>query len=313
MWPWQGRGNRERDDRDSPFRDEVPVPTAEEPPEAAPDLRSIRARVLEEIDERHGLAAAQIADVEKYVESEVMTCGQVLSAIVDNARDMVAETEQAVAESVSETEAMTSRFVADIEQDVLAQDAAVRRLSSLADNIEEAAKAINDLTQSATLLALNARIEAARMGEKGAAFGVIAQHMSDLSKTIEATASQVGAAIEAVRDGLPPVTGRAASMQRRTHRFIEEIEAHVTAASRRSGPPAEGGGHLEQVIELSNEGLSHLQFHDPMVKKLDGIDRMFETLSERAGLIMDGREVAPESPVPRRGDAEPPPGDVLLF
>lgn len=57
----------------------------------------------------------------------------------------------------------------------------------LASSLQSAVNEINDINADTHLLALNARIEAARAGNAGAAFGVVAQEMQSLSaKTAEA-------------------------------------------------------------------------------------------------------------------------------
>ena len=54
-----------------------------------------------------------------------------------------------------------------------------------------------DLMRQASLLAINARIESARAGAAGAAFGVVAQEMSALTNDIRRTSHELRNAIEA--------------------------------------------------------------------------------------------------------------------
>jgi hypothetical protein len=63
-------------------------------------------------------------------------------------------------------------------------------LGELSSSLDEAIGEIRDINTSTKLLSLNARIEAARAGLAGAAFGVVAQEMQDLSgKTAQAAES----------------------------------------------------------------------------------------------------------------------------
>lgn len=63
-------------------------------------------------------------------------------------------------------------------------------LDDLSDSLDAAIGEIRDINANTKLLSLNARIEAARAGLAGAAFGVVAQEMQDLSgKTAQAAES----------------------------------------------------------------------------------------------------------------------------
>ena len=62
---------------------------------------------------------------------------------------------------------------------------------------EEKIGLIDDVMRQAGLLAMNARIEAARAGKSGAAFGVVAQEMLDLTTAIRLTSQELRGAIAA--------------------------------------------------------------------------------------------------------------------
>jgi len=67
---------------------------------------------------------------------------------------------------------------------------------------ERCATQIEQINVQARYLALNATIEASRSGKAGAAFAVIAQEMTDLSKATESTAHQVRERISSVVRGV---------------------------------------------------------------------------------------------------------------
>lgn len=64
-------------------------------------------------------------------------------------------------------------------------------VASLADTMNEAIGEIVDINCSTHLLALNARIEAARAGSAGAAFGVVAEEMQSLSTKTSCVAEEL--------------------------------------------------------------------------------------------------------------------------
>ena len=93
---------------------------------------------------------------------------------------------------MARSEEITTRFVRGMREDILAQENAVQNVLDLAGRIEGAIAAINDLTLSSKVLAINARIEAARLGAQGRGFTVIADSLSGLSSVIREASSKVG-------------------------------------------------------------------------------------------------------------------------
>jgi methyl-accepting chemotaxis protein len=271
-------------------------------------------RALAELAHGNGRIARRLESLRALTEREILGCGRVLSTIVENVRDLIAENERSVSESTSRSREVTARFVAEIQGDVNAQEAAVKRLLEVADGMAGAIEAISGLSHYSNILSINARIEAARIGAAGGGFAVIADHTRDLSKTIQEAAARVSTAIDAVRQGLPSVTQRAVVIQDRTRAFIEIVDDQVQSASLQAATGATGTRGLSAVINLSNQALSHLQFHDPLVQQLAAIDRDLEVVSDRVSRTLGG-EVLPEAPAEADASAQarPAPGAITLF
>jgi len=256
---------------------------------------------------------AWVEDLRALTEREILACGDVLSRIVDHVRALVADTDQTVQASLARSESLTSRFVTEMQDDILAQEDAVKQVLTLTDGIESAIDAINSLAQSSHMLAINARIEAARLGGDGRGVAVIADQMREMSKTVRVTADTVRASIAGLREGLPSVRERATSINERTRSFIDVMAEHVKSAARHS----QGGAstsRLDAVIELSNVALSHLQFQDPLAQKLASMDRDLEVIVGRVRRVLDGDgELDAIEDGRASGGVEPAPGDVMLF
>lgn len=272
------------------------------------------ARIMAEIAGGRQRVAERVDELKALSERETLACGNVLSSIVENVRGLISETDRTVTQAKARSDAATSRFIDGMQQDAGSQAAAVAEVLRLADGVEEAIRSINGLTQYSNLLAINARIEAARIGEQGRGFAVIAQHMRDLSVTIRESADKVSAAIGAVREGLPPVGARATSMQERTRAFVDEVAAQVKLASLQTDRSADQAAHsrLDAVIELSNQALSHLQFQDPLVQNLSAIDRDIAQIEGRVRRVLRGEDLETLDDDPSSG-AQPAPGKITLF
>jgi methyl-accepting chemotaxis protein len=273
----------------------------------------MRRQVMTEIAAGKARIAACVDELKARTEREVLACGDVLSTIVDTVRDLIAETDRTVATSLERSERVTSRFVTEMRDDILAQEAAVNEVLRLAGGIESAIDAINGLAQSSHMLAINAQIEAARLGHQGRGVGVIADQMREMSTTVRTTADTVRSSIGAVRQGLPPVKERAMSMRNRTRSFIEVVAEQVRSASRQTDTGSAGSDRLDAVMGLSNTALSHLQFQDPLAQRLASIGADLEVVEGRVGRILDGETDLEVAGTDRSRALEPPAGEVVLF
>jgi methyl-accepting chemotaxis protein len=280
---------------------------------AADCAEEVHPQAVAELAHGQRRIAARVEDLRSLTEREILACGDVLSRIVDHVRALVADTDHTVQGALARSESLTSRFVTEMQDDILAQENSVKQVLTLTDGIETAIDAINSLAQSSHMLAINARIEAARLGGEGRGVAVIADQMREMSKTVRLTADTVRASISALREGLPPVRERAASINERTRSFIEVMAEHVKSAARQS----HGGSstnRLDAVIELSNVALSHLQFQDPLAQKLASMDRDLEVLVDRVRRVLDGDvELCAIEDDRSSGGVVPAPGEVMLF
>lgn len=270
------------------------------------DGRFVHARALEEIARGKQHVGDRVEELRSLTEREVLACGDALSSLVDKARELIADSDHHVAASMARSEETMSRFANGMQEDILAQESAVARVLRLAEGIEKAVLAIEKLTESSNILAINCAIEAARVGEQGRGFTVIADYMRELSSDIRTAAENVTSSIKGVRAGLPPVMERATSMHARTNSFIGEVSEQVRSASERSESGA-AGARLDEVLTLSNVALSHLQFQDPVSQSLTAIVRDVGQVEERVGRVLDGGAFVPDvaesvtTPTPARG------------
>ena len=278
-----------------------------------PPRADLTPDILTVIGESTKRVTGLIHEAQALSEREILACGNVLSSIVDNAKQLAEESDHAMASTMARSEEMAARFIQGMREDILAQESAVQKVLDHAGRIEEAIAAINDLTMSSRLLAINARIEAARLGAHGRGFTVIADNLNGLSNVIRQASDKVGSAIDAVRQGLPPVKARAASMNERTKSFVEEVSTQVKSASLQS-EPGQSSGKLAKLMELSNEALSHLQFQDPMAQKLQSIVGDLDASAERIRRTLSGEDGSEAKFVDQAVDFDQPvSGEIMLF
>ena len=133
----------------------------------------------------------------------------------------------AVAESAHEGQGIVNRSVQEMQkvaQIVRDSAAIVDSLGSKSEKIGEIINVINEIADQTNLLALNAAIEAARAGEQGRGFAVVADEVRNLAVKTMSSTKQIGAMV--------------AEIQKETREAVSTIE------------------NAKQEAEVS-EGLSH--------------------------------------------------------
>lgn len=215
------------------------------------------------------------SQAESVSESSVVASGNVQT---------VAAASEELASSIQEISRQVAQSTQISDKAVSAVDGTARRMESLrasADKIGEVVNLINDIAEQTNLLALNATIEAARAGEAGKGFAVVASEVKNLANQTAKATDEIGGQVEGVasatREAVDAMTEIAAVIQEMSHissaiaAAIEEQDAatgeiarNVQEASRNTdevtsvignvtAASSEAGLASEQVLGAANE------------------------------------------------------------
>jgi methyl-accepting chemotaxis protein len=212
----------------------------------------------------------------------------------DHAREKSEEGAQLVAEVVS--------AINQIEKRSEELKGSMTQLGKQADGIGAIMQVIEDIADQTNLLALNAAIEAARAGEAGRGFAVVADEVRKLAeKTMDAT-KQVGQAVDDIQAGArrnisateEAVTAvvESTELARRTGQAMEEIQALVqqsadqvrniaTAAEEQSATSEQVNRATDEINAIASETSRAMQESRQAIESLAALASRLNELIAR--------------------------------
>jgi methyl-accepting chemotaxis protein len=193
---------------------------------------------------------------------------QTVASAAEELSSSISEISRQVAQSAN----VTGRAVASARR----TDTIVRALADGAQQIEHVAELISSIAEQTNLLALNATIEAARAGEAGRGFAVVASEVKSLaSQTAEAT-KEIGTRIAqiqgATKEAVEAIDGITAT--------IEEVSTIATsigsAIEQQGAATAEIARSVSQTAEATKE----------VTTNIGGVSAAANETGNAAGLVL---------------------------
>jgi methyl-accepting chemotaxis protein len=209
-------------------------------------------RAIDEIARALGDVASGAERQVRSVASAQETTEQVAGATTASARD-AHETSRAAAEARTTADAGAETIGRASEAMSAARDAsaeasrAIRELGTKSVRIGGIVDTITAISEQTNLLALNAAIEAARAGEQGRGFAVVADEVRKLAEESQAAASSIAGLVAEIRD--------------ETERTVAIVEAGAARGETGAATVAEARDAFTQIaasIEVVSERVSQV-------------------------------------------------------
>jgi len=211
--------------------------SAQEVASAATEIASNAEELSTGIDEQ----TTQMAQVASAVEEMSASITEVASKSTDASGS--AKQSGEVATEGSEVVGQTVQGMESISEAVSASAVAVESLGKRGQQIGEVIDVINDIADQTNLLALNAAIEAARAGEHGRGFAVVADEVRKLADRTTKATEEIGESIQAIQTETTEAVDR-------MNTGTQQVQTGVELATRAGNSLNEIVGSAQSVSDM---------------------------------------------------------------
>ncbi|MBV1879298.1 MAG: methyl-accepting chemotaxis protein [Pseudomonadales bacterium] len=166
------------------------------------------------------------------------------------AKDVVGKTTALVNEGQS-TMVATRKSMVELSESVDAAETSIVKVANDSENIGGILEVIRGIADQTNLLALNAAIEAARAGEQGRGFAVVADEVRTLAQRTQEATGEINEMVTELQSGASQATGVMKRGRELTASMVDRLENALRTITDISGSVGEIEGISDQFVTYS--------------------------------------------------------------
>ncbi len=251
--------------------------------------QSLRQMLLEvrertgQVNQAVAALATETADISQHSSQQAQAATSTASAVaqlsgsISRIADAASQAEQAArsagdeAEQVAHSVHSTASEIGRIADTIRRIDGVLDGLESRSEQISSIVQVIKDIAEQTNLLALNAAIEAARAGEAGRGFAVVADEVRKLAERTASATVEIAGSIREVQEA---TAGAAGSMDEAIHQVENGVMLAERAASSISQIREHNLGVLETVGHIATATAEQSTASRDIARHIDAIHGM---------------------------------------
>ena len=234
----------------------------------AKETSSENSSVSEELA-RTSLQIGKKAEEESVIVGEVSTQGKDLQVVLTESIEHAKETEREL-NGAEKTLTSANTLIIELADEIGIRSSAeaelAERLSSLssdAQQVKGVLEVIGDIADQTNLLALNAAIEAARAGEHGRGFAVVADEVRKLAERTQKSLSEINATISVIVQSITDAS--------------DSISHNAGEIEKLSGSATEAQGEISSSVDVMAQAISKVdEMVDGYVSNGNAIQAMID-------------------------------------
>jgi len=260
----------------------------------------------------NAIAAAEVSYSADMLKSKMDIQVEEIATIAENAENITVTVEQSANQANIAAELATQAKQTGLDGQQALQDAIssiahlkqrtaetlslIEQLNAKSAKIQDVTAVIEEIANQTNLLALNAAIEAARAGEHGRGFAVVADEVRQLAARTASATGEVGHIVDEIRSETEQVVDRIQILS-------DEVESGTEAMEQvgeQLGGIAEQSSAVEEQIAVISEGATNNQQNLVQIanaikcirSEMEAGDEEVKQLAVQAGALMEMAEVS---------------------